>query len=171
MDSRQLTSILKNGQAELDSAAELHAALVERQQAVALLEEAEQRVAEARKRLGLMADGGGIEIDKPSSGQKEKLNVDIYVEILSKNGGPMHAVNILERFREDYGREPQGKNKPIEQIRAALANSKRFVNVGDNTWWLPDKPIPDNPNIVHQEVGEEDLPGITSGEIQETFLP
>ena len=64
-----------------------------------------------------------------ASEEQHATNVDIYKEILRQHGTPLHARDILERFQSGYGRELQGKTKPVEQIRSALQNSKWFTNL------------------------------------------
>ena len=80
-----------------------------------------------------------------ASEEQHATNVDIYKEILRQHGTPLHARDILERFQSGYGRELQGKTKPVEQIRSALQNSKWFTNLGYNTWWLVDEPPIETP--------------------------
>ena len=107
-----------------------------------LFAQTDQEIEVTTRRLWLFVSQGEGE-ESPAK------NVDIYKSILRQNGGPLHAKDILERFRNDYGRELQGKTEPVEQIRSALQNGKTwFVNVGDNLWWLTEEAL--------AEIGEED---------------
>ena len=154
MDGQRIIPTLDNAQAAVEVASDLFLALRDLEVAVGDLSKAEdaletaqrqvetaqQQVATLRQRLDEFLDGDDAAPSK---------NVDIYKAILREHGAPMHAREILERFRNDYGREPQGKNEPVEQIRNALNNGKKwFENVGDNTWWLTEAAL--------SEMGEED---------------
>ena len=63
-------------------------------------------------------------------------------EILRESGRPMHASTLLERMKE-RGVTFKGKTSATDQLRSALAKSKRFRNLGSNNWWLDGVPSPD----------------------------
>ena len=75
-----------------------------------------------------------------------KPNVQIYEEILSLHGKPMHMTDILESALKMGVTFKQG-GEPRSQLRNALNGAKkRFKNIGNNTWWIADRPIPDQVN-------------------------
>ncbi len=81
-------------------------------------------------------------IEKPTNIKRPK-NVVVYEDILLSVGHPMHAT-ALGNAAEAHGivyRSKGGDKAKI--IRNALLNCKRFVNVGGNTWWLQNRPIPE----------------------------
>ena len=55
----------------------------------------------------------------------------------------MHLKEIIETALE-WGAKLKGKRPVNEQVRNALKGSKRFVNLGSNTWWLAGIPEPSN---------------------------
>ena len=63
-------------------------------------------------------------------------------EILRESGRPMHVSTLLERMKE-RGVTFKGKTSATDQLRSALAKSKRFRNLGSNNWWLDGVPSPD----------------------------
>ena len=74
-----------------------------------------------------------------------KPNVQVYQQILELHGRPMYITDILHWARS-LGVEFHGAADPKTQLRSALNGAKgRFTNVGNNTWWLADTPVPENP--------------------------
>ena len=75
-----------------------------------------------------------------------KPNVQIYEEIMSLHGKPMHMTDILDSALRMGVTFKQG-GEPRNQLRNALNGAKkRFKNIGNNTWWIADRPIPDQEN-------------------------
>lgn len=119
--------------AELKEATDAFLAVVEEQKALLLkLHKAEERVNEAKIAWGIPV--GDTKVSK-------KPNVEIYTEIIRAHGKPMHVKQIAAALK-DYGNVLKGKNEPEIQVRNALNASKRFENVGDNTWWVVSDPLP-----------------------------
>ena len=71
-----------------------------------------------------------------------KPNTQLYEEIILDHGRPMHMSDILEEAL-NRGLVLRGKRPPIVQMRGALAHCKRLCNVGGNTWWVTDRPVPE----------------------------
>ncbi len=86
---------------------------------------------------------------KPPS-LKKPTNVSIYEEVLLSVGRPMYAT-ALASAAEARGVVFRGKGDKADMIRNALQNSKRFVNMGGNTWWLLNRPIPKPDELPSQE--------------------
>lgn len=68
-------------------------------------------------------------------------NVGVYEDILRDNGAPMHARDIAAEAKR-RGVIFQGKHAVDTQVRNSMTGSKRFKNVGSNTWWI-DESLPD----------------------------
>lgn len=62
------------------------------------------------------------------------------LEELLAEFGPMHLTDILLRAKVK-GLSLAGKRQPKDAIRAKLAQSKRFVNFGNNVWGLPGQAV------------------------------
>ena len=122
--------------AELKAAADAFQEVIEEQKKLLVrLYEAEQRVNAAKLTLG---------IPLVNTATPKKTNAEIYTEIIRANGKPMHVREIAVALRE-YGNILKGKNEPEIQVRNALNASKRFENVGGNTWWVLGDPL-----LVHE---------------------
>ena len=77
------------------------------------------------------------------SGRSEterKPNSRIYEEVIIDNGKPMHLTDILDASLK-RGLQLRGKQREDIQVRNALAGSKRFMNMGNNVWWVRGEPI------------------------------
>ena len=71
-----------------------------------------------------------------------KTNVQVYEEIISLHGRPMHLTDILESAAR-MGVVFKTNGDPKSQLRNALNGAKkRFKNMGNNTWWIKGKAIP-----------------------------
>ena len=80
----------------------------------------------------------------PSSPAKVEKKIDTYRIIVEEHGLPMHAKEITrEALQRGVDLLGDGKTTPEEKVRNSLFVSKKFVNVGGNTWWLVSKPIPE----------------------------
>ena len=67
--------------------------------------------------------------------------VDIYMVILEEHGKPMHVREITaEALRRGAVLRGGSKASPEQKVRNSLYGSKKFVNVGDNTWQIADQP-------------------------------
>lgn len=125
---------------------ELLAASYELEKALAKYAEAERKLLESRgaqtlARLLSTADDG-------------RTNVDVYEEILLNAGAPMHVKEIAAEANR-RGVLFRGKS-PIEvQVRNSLAGSKRFENLGSNTWWFNPTAFLD---LQHEDDEVQDLP-------------
>ena len=75
-----------------------------------------------------------------------KTNVQVYEEIMSLHGRPMHLTDILESAaRMGVSFKTTGDTKA--QLRNALNGAKkRFENMGNNTWWIRGKSVPGEEN-------------------------
>lgn len=74
---------------------------------------------------------------------KGKPNVQVLEEILKLHGKPMYITDLLH-WAQVQGVRFKGDSDPKSQIRNSLNGAKaRFVNLGNNTWWLADRPVPD----------------------------
>lgn len=70
--------------------------------------------------------------------------VDLYAAILEERKQPMHVREIAaEALRRGAVLRGGGQASPKQKVRNSLFGSKKFVNVGGNTWWLANKPIPE----------------------------
>ena len=78
-----------------------------------------------------------------------KPNTQLYEEVILEHGKPMHMSSILEEAIK-RGLKLNGKRSPVVQMRTALANCKRLYNVGGNTWWIIDKPLPEEPVVKNR---------------------
>ena len=75
-------------------------------------------------------------------------NVQIYEDVILDNKKPMHPKLMVVPV-EERGIELSGKASKWRQIRGSLVSSKRFVNKGNNYWWVTGKPLPkDEPHAV-----------------------
>ena len=143
--------------AESTAVTELAAAITEYQQLLyqeseleAKLKGSVDRLKKARRTLGI----DQVSPRRVTRGKEapKKRKVDIYKEIILENGRPMRCHDLLVAINE-RGVVLNGKNKPVEQLRNALSNSKLFENVGGNTWWVIEKPLPE-PVIQTSALGE-----------------
>ena len=74
---------------------------------------------------------------------KGKPNVQVLQEILELHGKPMYITDLLQ-WAQRQGVKYTGKSDLKNQIRNSLNGARsRFVNIGNNTWWLADRPVPD----------------------------
>ena len=84
-------------------------------------------------------------IDSPFESARKrpgKTNVQVYEEILTLYGRPMHATDILDSAIK-LGVEFKNDGEPRTQLRNALNGAKkRFTNIGNNTWWIAGHPVP-----------------------------
>ena len=64
-----------------------------------------------------------------------KPNVHVYEEVLLEYGHPLHLADILEESLR-RGVIFNGNQDYLIQLRNALASSKRFINMGENRWWV-----------------------------------
>ena len=69
-----------------------------------------------------------------------KPNSLIYEEVIREYGKPMYITDVVDAALLK-GAVLHGKNAPKNQVRNALSTSKRFENVGDNTWWIIGEPL------------------------------
>ena len=106
--------------------------LEEYRSALEELERANERVKTARARVAELYRER--EADRNRTGGKP--NARVYEEILRDRGGPMHAADICRAALQRGVRLRGTRNPPVLQVRNALMASKRFVNVGNNTWRL-----------------------------------
>ena len=70
-------------------------------------------------------------------------NSQLYQDVLLAHGRPMHVRKLTEAALA-RGARLRGEGKPMDQVRSSVSNSKRFVNIGSNVWWVADHPIPDD---------------------------
>ena len=69
----------------------------------------------------------------------------MYESIIKEHGRPLHLQEITQEalargveFKGSAGKEPAAK------VRDSLFGAaKRFVNLGDNTWWLVGRDLPE----------------------------
>ena len=74
---------------------------------------------------------------------KGKPNVQVLEEILELHGQPMYITDLLH-WAHVQGVRFKGDSDPKMQIRNSLNGAKsRFVNLGNNNWWLADRPVPE----------------------------
>lgn len=79
----------------------------------------------------------------PIRKRKGKTNNQIYEELILAFGQPMHVTDILDAART-AGVRQKGTAPPIKRLRNVLNGAKtRFYNVGNNHWWVVDKPLPE----------------------------
>ena len=71
-----------------------------------------------------------------------KPNTQLFEEVLLEHGKPMHMSSLLDAALA-RGLQFRGKRAPIVQMRTALSNCKRIYNIGGNTWWIIDQPVPE----------------------------
>ena len=132
----------------LEGADQLLLALKEQKQGLEKEKEA-RAVLEEHAPIAFPLAGSEQPAKKPQ--QMGKLNTQLYEEVILANGRPMHMTSILEESL-NRGLVLQGARPAMVQIRGALAGCKRLYNVGGNTWWVIDKPIPeDSPNTNGHE--------------------
>ena len=66
--------------------------------------------------------------------------VDLYATILEEHGQPMHVREITaEALRRGAVLKGIAKASPEQKVRNSLFGSKKFINIGGNTWWLADQ--------------------------------
>ncbi len=74
---------------------------------------------------------------------KNGTNAELFASIIEKHGKPMTLTAITnEALRLGVVFKSKSNNPPRTKVRSSLCASKRFDNIGDNTWWLADKPLP-----------------------------
>ena len=86
-----------------------------------------------------------------------KPNSQLYEDIIREHGKPMHMSDILEEALK-RGLKLKGKRTPVVQMRSALANCQRLYNVGSNTWWVIDKPLPEELPVKNGDNKSVDMP-------------
>ena len=91
-------------------------------------------------RISLPFGGHGHNYGKP--------NTQLFEEILLEHGRPMHISSLLDAALA-RGLRFKGKRAPIVQMRSALTTCKRIYNVGGNTWWVIDQPMPEKPPVIN----------------------
>ncbi len=131
-----------------------------------LLETAEKYYQEAN--IGGIMNQRNANRSLATNKYNDKPNVQIFQEILELHDRPMHISDILywaQRWRVEF----HGTADPKTQLRNSLNGAKtRFINVGNNTWCLADKPIPENPspsaNENHSNPTNPRTPGHTEKE-------
>ena len=83
--------------------------------------------------------------DMPGEVRKKKPNAQMYEEIMLEHGKPIHLIDLLDKALA-RGLQQQGTGAPENQLRNSLNSSKkRFCNLGNNMWWLADRPLPQDP--------------------------
>ncbi len=82
-----------------------------------------------------------ISARRPPLNIGKQTNVSIYERIILEAGHPMKVADLVAAA-EARGVVLRGKGDKAKMIRNALVNCKRFVNMGDNTWWIANRPIP-----------------------------
>ena len=70
-------------------------------------------------------------------------NAQLYQDVLLDHGQPMHVRDIAQAALE-RGVHLRGKGLPVDQVRNGMSNSRRFVNIGSNVWWVAGQVIPND---------------------------
>lgn len=133
---------------EVDALAEAFANL---KNALVKQVEANEQVRIARARVDVVQrpwfqrSYGSAENTSESSKGPKKPNVQIYEEIIRASGMPMYVTDIRDAAARSGVQWGGSKNPSKIQVQHALNASTRFMNVGNNTWWLANEPIPTQP--------------------------
>ena len=80
----------------------------------------------------------------PLEGKPRSQKIEEFMRELWR---PMHISDVVDELKA-RGEVFNGKSSPKEQVRSALKKSKRFINVGGNTWWLDGVPMPEGQRMV-----------------------
>ena len=91
------------------------------------------------KTIGVPLRASGTGEQRRNNG---KPNTQLFEEVLLEHGNPMHMSSLLDTALA-RGLQFRGKREPIIQMRNALFNCKRIYNIGGNTWWIIDQPLPE----------------------------
>ena len=86
-----------------------------------------------------------------------KPNAQLYEDVIREHGKPMHMSDVLEEALK-RGLKFKGKRTLVVQMRGALANCQRLYNVGSNTWWIIDKPLPEELPVKNGDDKSVDTP-------------
>ena len=92
---------------------------------------------------------------RPKKGEKSRTY--LVERILRENRHSMHCTELLDKLNEQGYQFARGKRDPKVQLTQSLSKAKAFQNVGSNTWWLADMPVPNNGLPVNGHLPIEDV--------------